>query len=121
VSLPTYGFDRASFWLTKTDEATLVLPQEWHYRQTVSPQDAMIRNHIITGKPMLPGAGMIQFGLEALQQALNQPVNTLQNIVFKNPGIIETDTDIEVEIHPKENKFILKTDTQELCEGEYVI
>jgi len=95
--------------------------QERHYRRRVSTQDAMIRNHIITGKPMLPGAGMIQFGLEALQQALNQPINTLQNIIFKNPGIIETDVDIEIEINPHTKKFILKTDTQELCEGEYVI
>jgi hypothetical protein len=91
------------------------------YLRVLSPFDSIIRDHIITGKPMLPGAGMIQFGLEALQQTLNQPVNTLQNIVFKNPGIIETDTDIKVEIYPKEKKFVLKTEAQELCQGEYVV
>lgn len=71
--------------------------------------------------PMLSGADMIQFRLNTLTLAINQPVNTLQNIIFKNPAIIEAKVDIEVEIHPKEKKLVLKTDTQELCEGEYMI
>ncbi len=163
VPLPTYGFERISFWLSKEDKPGFVkrmqlteqkwenlldqmikgvIPkesmikilssdnpelaakiatadQQWHYQRTLSTQDAIIRNHIITGKPMLPGACMIEFGLYAVQKTLNQPVKTLRNIVFKTPCIIETDVDVEVTINQQEKRFVLKTDTQEFCEGEY--
>jgi 3-oxoacyl-(acyl-carrier-protein) synthase len=136
VALPTYGFDRASFWLTKVDNETLVQPKrvapnqdnniisklqqsDTHYRQVLSPHDSIIRDHIITGKPMLPGAYMIEFGRKAIQHVLNQPVTTLRNIIIKTPCVIEAEVNLEVEINLHEKKFVLKTETQELCEGEY--
>ncbi len=89
------------------------------YQRTLSHQDSIIRNHIITGKPMLAGACMIEFGLDAIQKTINKPVKKLRNIVFKNPGLIEANVEIEVNINKNEKSFVLKTNTHELCEGEY--
>jgi acyl transferase domain-containing protein/acyl carrier protein len=110
LPLPTYCFDQASFWLRSENQLELIRRKQF----TISPHDPMIRDHIITGKPMLPGACMIDFGLSTLNRSV-----TLHNIVIKNPAIIEAQINLEVEIYPQEKKFILKTETLELCEAEY--
>lgn len=106
--------------LDQNQDNNIFILQPSDNKQILSPQDSIIRDHIITGKPMLPGAYMIEFAMETIQKTLNQPVN-LYNVIFKNPAIIETEVEVEIEIHFQDKKFILKTETQDLCEGEYEI
>jgi acyl transferase domain-containing protein len=141
IPLPTYAFDRKSFWLTKREAAETPLPpaseaerahrmdsqlqqrdsQGLQYTRRVSLQESNLRHHIITGAPIIPGACLLEWGLEAVQRALQQPVNRLRNIIIKAPGIVEADLAVEIEVHPEAHRFVLKTATQELCEGEYEI
>ncbi|MCP5086323.1 MAG: hypothetical protein GY952_05920, partial [Rhodobacteraceae bacterium] len=148
VQLPTYSFDRSSFWLTKTVAAdtssqpelsplpntaeTASAPpqrdplqqrdsQGLQYTRHVSLQESNLRHHIITGAPIIPGACLLEWGVEAVQRAVQQPVNRLRNIIIKAPGIIEADVAVEIEVQPEKHRFVLKTATQELCEGEYEI
>ncbi|MGA1790296.1 MAG: thioester reductase domain-containing protein [bacterium] len=138
VVLPLYPFDRKSFWLPRNidsqisegiDDSSEMRHTPWElkqsdqkgnlFRRTFTIQDPIINDHVITGQPIIPGASMIEFGLAAIQAALNQKIGTLENIIIQNPSIVENEISVEAEINLQEKKFIIKTDTHILCKGAY--
>ncbi len=114
AALPTYGFDGSSFRPTGAGETF-----GKRSSRDLSSNDPIIREHVIAGKPLLPGAAMVQFGLEAVRREVGETVTTLKNIVFKNPGVVARNTVVEISVFRDEKKFLLKTDSRVLCEGEY--
>ncbi|MGA1868339.1 MAG: thioester reductase domain-containing protein [bacterium] len=121
--LPTYPFDRKSFWLPRIEEKggddstrdqTVLV-----YKRNFSGSDPITQDHVITGRPLIPGASFIDFGLESVQKALEQPVNTLRNILIQNPSIVEGTVTLDAEIRKNERRFFVKQGMKTLCSGEY--
>jgi len=128
VVLPVYPFNRKSFWLRKKDpgqpfqsssELQQIDQEGLRYKRNFSIQDPIIQAHVITGKSIIPGASLIELGLEAAQKSSNQTINTLQNIIIQSPGIVEKDLTLEVEIGLEEKRFIVKSDVDTLCSTQY--
>ncbi|MEW5803367.1 MAG: SDR family NAD(P)-dependent oxidoreductase [bacterium] len=95
------------------------------YERIISPCDPIIQDHVITGKSIIPGASLIEFGLDAVQKTLHRkmpqsaPVHTLQNIFIQNPGIVETEMALVLEVTPDEKRFAVKNGADILCSGKY--
>ncbi len=138
IALPVYGFDRLSFWLNKEEESLTVNEKTegsnnpqfpcrlrqfdnhgFKYKQVQTKDDSIIASHIIGGKAILPGASMIESAIEAIERATNSPVKTLENIVFKNPCVAEKELTLEITVNPERKTFTIKTESSELCIGEY--
>ncbi|MBF0226604.1 MAG: SDR family NAD(P)-dependent oxidoreductase [Desulfobacterales bacterium] len=148
VPLPVYEFDRKSFWLPRKRSvkapdildqpidkvyslATNVDPgpeieyleqidnQGLRYLRKFSLVDKIINDHVISGKPIIPGACMIDVGISALEKALNKKIYVLKNIIIERPAIVDKEVLVESEVLPGEKRFIVKTAFNRLCVGKY--
>ncbi len=120
VSLPVYEFDRASFWLNReVNQEKEDKRQRLRDSLTISPTAPLITSHVIRDHTLIPGAYMIEIGIEALERAISYPVHSLKNIVFKNPGVVDKTMDITLDINLQNRRFTLKSGALDLCEGEY--
>ena len=117
IPLPPYPFQGTSFWLAGEPEQKK--DKIIQYKQTLTGADPLVREHVITGKPLIPGAVMIRFGLEAVRRAVKGPVTALRNVVFKSPGLVRDKMVLEVDVSVERRKFVLKLQGRALCEGEY--
>ncbi|MGK0290920.1 MAG: 3-oxoacyl-(acyl-carrier-protein) synthase, partial [bacterium] len=137
VSLPTYSFNRKSHWLKKDNIPEKVPIDEGFKESSIigsrltqiaelefkrlysSTKNAIIRDHVITGKTIIPAASLIEQGLEAVHRGLHDHIRSLKNLVIRNPGIVDNELPIHIEIKPKETSFIVKSNNQVLCEGKF--
>ncbi|MGA1823080.1 MAG: SDR family NAD(P)-dependent oxidoreductase [bacterium] len=137
VQLPLYPFDQKSFWLPHDESQTL--SRGVHHRKVTtitdkenektrvsqkietkfSIKDPIIHDHVITGENLIPGASLIELGLESAEKAVHTPVKELKNIIIQNPCIVDNEASLGVIINPDEKRFILTEDTITLCTGEY--
>ncbi|MCP4132525.1 MAG: SDR family NAD(P)-dependent oxidoreductase, partial [bacterium] len=137
AALPVYAFEGKAFWLSGKEgihervEAPVVrkavpvskLKQSDEkgmvYSRTFTPEDRIIQDHVITGKGIIPGAGMIEMGCEGAQRATGQPVTLLKNVVVLNPGIVGSGLAVDVEVDPGEKQFFVKSKDGNLCKGDF--
>ncbi|MFH1762532.1 MAG: polyketide synthase dehydratase domain-containing protein [bacterium] len=109
LPLPVYPFDRKSFWLGKD---TVV---EGPFRKVFSATDPIIRDHVITGKTIIPAASLLDMALAANPQSAG-----LHNVVIHGAGIVEKELEATVEIDPETNHFTIKKEAKDvLCKGVY--
>lgn len=116
-SLPVYQFSGKPFLLSWKDEEH---PSPLHSTTTFHIQDSIIRDHIITGKHLIPGACMLIMALTDLQKNKKQPIPRLKNVVFLNPGIVEDEKTLEL-INIEDNGFKIVAKEEILCKGQYEV
>ncbi|ACL75233.1 SDR family NAD(P)-dependent oxidoreductase [Ruminiclostridium cellulolyticum] len=101
VSLPTYPFAKESFKIDMTkasnktgngfsalhplvdiNQSTL---EEESFKKTLSQEEFFLKDHIVGGKTMLPGAAFIEMARAAGHIAGKNPVKTFRDIVWARP------------------------------------
>ena len=123
VSLPVYAFDRKRHWIPqnkakKYKTSAMDIQSTKKIIKHFIADDAVIKAHLITGKNIIPGASMIEFALDSIQQSVNQSVNTLKNVVILNPGVVEDQRSLEFE-QETNNAFLIKSSGSVLCRGNF--
>ena len=68
----------------------------------------------------MPGAAMIQMALEAIRKTMTETVNTVQEVVFRRPCLIDKDTTLRLIVWRDEKRFSLSVNGLELCGGNFL-
>lgn len=137
VALPVYKFDRKEFWLSNTNldknnntkvnllterlesKITLIDNNKKTYQRKYNIEDNIVADHVITGKTIVPGAAMVELGLESIRKVTGNNINKLSNIIVHKPGIVNSEIFTSVETNQENQKFIIKQENIVLCEGKY--
>lgn len=112
ISLPTYPFLEESYWITSNTDRDSTRPlnvknyihplvhrntsdfMEQRYTTEFSGEEAILTNHQVNGKKLLPAAAYIEMLREAIQQALGQGDSCrklcLSDIVWQKAYIAES-------------------------------
>ncbi|MCL2447987.1 MAG: SDR family NAD(P)-dependent oxidoreductase, partial [Polyangiaceae bacterium] len=87
VPLPTYPFDRSSYWIPKatSSAAQAVTPAESVATTTVTGDDFFVRDHRVQGSCILPGAMFLELARAASCTSAGRAPARLENIVFLRP------------------------------------
>ncbi|MCG8615749.1 MAG: polyketide synthase dehydratase domain-containing protein, partial [Desulfobacterales bacterium] len=117
ISLPTYPFERERYWMTDEPETAAGLQQhlrlhplmhentsdlnEQRFSTTFTGDEFFLADHLIGGKPMLPGAAYIEMARAAVVQSSavppDEPVTvTVKNVSWVRPVTVEKE---RVEVH----------------------
>lgn len=102
ISLPTYPFEKVRFWVENNkskNQCKGILPfvdknesnlQYVSYGKEIVPDFPCIKEHVVLGKNILPGAAYLEIALEGIKLADDGRRDfKLQGVVFKNPFIVE--------------------------------
>lgn len=102
ISLPTYPFEKVRFWVENNkngNQCKGILPfvdknesnlQYVVYGKEINPNFPCIKEHVVLGKNILPGAAFLEMALEGIKLADNGRRDfKLQGVVFKSPFIVE--------------------------------
>lgn len=123
VPMPTYPFARERYWIpdvstpssTVRDEkprrgapqpvaprAALAEGREVVVRRTLLPDEPIVRDHVVMGKPLLPAAGHLGLLHEALRDfAGGEPVS-LSRTLFLRPLFVEERTEVQAVLRMRE-------------------
>lgn len=113
VALPAYPFDGEVFWVrTRSRDAAEGVTT---LRQAISLEDAIVRDHVIAGRHVLPGALLIQAAFSALESS-GRESPALGNVVFHTPGLVSGVTELIVEVIGSRVRIALAG--AELCHAE---
>ncbi|HEX6161709.1 MAG TPA: SDR family NAD(P)-dependent oxidoreductase, partial [Thermoanaerobaculia bacterium] len=95
IPLPTYPFARKRCWFTDVpSRAVAVTPaaQPERFTRTLRPTDFFIRDHVVQGKPMLPGVAHLEFA-----RAAGQRVRIVKDVYWLTPVVVE-EAEVSVEV-----------------------
>lgn len=131
VALPTYAFETKSFWIEghASMETVRQLPEEQprravtedrlHFSHEFTREDPIVRDHIITGKHLIPAAGMIDVGFDAASKMSADPVVTLTKVTVMQPGMVDEPLSLDVKMGVGDRSFTIWKHSLELCKGRY--
>ena len=148
VSLPNYSFDRQRFWIensppspnssekrgnenpprsllggdVKKDLPRTPAPEgDGHFliRKYCPTNNSIIRDHVITGQTIVPGAEMIEFAYTTISEVLESNDLQLMDMKIEAPGIVTTTIQIELIINKLEQTFKITSSDKRLCSGKY--
>ncbi len=80
-------------------------------------EDTIIRDHIITGVNLIPGAFMLKLLADKLIPVNQKSVITFRNVYFMKPGIVMNKTSVIPQL--ENNRFRLAAEEEILSKGEY--
>lgn len=95
ISLPTYSFQRERFWISASK----------NFKMSPSPitqrieRSFFIDDHLVKGKKVVPGMGLVQFVFDAFLKKYNKSILEIKNIVWNKMVT-------EIELEDLEVKFI---------------
>lgn len=129
VSLPGYPFSRETCWVTPPKEASARLHPLVHencstlegvaFRTHLDPREPLLRDHLVSGTAILPGAVMIEMLHAAGCLSFSQPV-TLSGIVFSRPCPAAEATDLTIHVEPRGDRAHIRiTSAHDQNEVEY--
>nr|AGS77291.1 polyketide synthase [Myxococcus fulvus] len=96
ASLPAYPFEGEAFWIReRTFQEAPVTSQA---RLPLSPSDPIIRDHVVGGNRLIPGALMMHLALRAVRSAGRGDGASLRNVVFHTPGIVSSAVELRAEL-----------------------
>lgn len=118
VSLPTYAFEKESYWVTlegnnqieknknKTIEKQLhpllhrncSTLEEFLYTTEYSGSETFYKDHIVNGDKVLAGVAYIEQASAALEEITKQSVWGLKNIFWQKPLIVNTPKEVHTKI-----------------------
>ncbi|BCJ93984.1 hypothetical protein acsn021_15530 [Anaerocolumna cellulosilytica] len=82
----------------------------------VTEKDTIIKDHVITGKKLIPGAFMIEIIVNSLKKT-GLPVLTLKQLTFMKPGIVSKDLKLSYSVD--KDVFTILEEKAVLCKGKY--
>lgn len=85
----------------------------------LTTEDTIIRDHIITGKNLIPGAFMLELLVDKLKTETQKSIITLKNIYFMKPGIVINKKAVIPQL--ENNRFRLISEEEVLSKGEYFV
>jgi acyl transferase domain-containing protein len=109
ISLPTYPFARDRYWVPETVTPTVPLEAIGHsriarlhplidanistlseirFKKDLAADDDYLRDHLVRGQPVLPGAAQLEMARAAAELARGLPVAALANIVWMRPVVV---------------------------------
>ncbi|MFT4400843.1 SDR family NAD(P)-dependent oxidoreductase [Bacillus sp. SW14] len=124
ISLPTYPFEKVSFWVPKAETVTRLSKGEGHvlhpllhqnvsdmsgvrFRSTFTGREFFFKDHVIKGERVLPGAALLEMVRAAVEKAAGDQFPTgfrLRNIVWVRPfAFTEQQKDIHIRLYPEKN------------------
>ncbi|RKI20291.1 SDR family NAD(P)-dependent oxidoreductase [Corallococcus sp. AB030] len=88
--LPPYPFEGEAFWIRdrEVSEAPSHASPDTGARLALSPEDPILRDHVVAGHRLIPGALMMSLSLRAARDAGLGERASLRNVVFHTPGIV---------------------------------
>jgi acyl transferase domain-containing protein/NAD(P)-dependent dehydrogenase (short-subunit alcohol dehydrogenase family) len=89
------------------------------YREISLETDHLIRDHRIARRIIVPGALMVEMGLEAAHSSTVGPINSLSEIFIQHPCLVEGSCRIEVEVIGETDQFQLRAGDVTLCSGSF--
>jgi|GEM_PF-2048095 acyl transferase domain-containing protein/NADPH:quinone reductase-like Zn-dependent oxidoreductase/thioesterase domain-containing protein/SAM-dependent methyltransferase len=92
VSLPGYAFERGRYWPEFAQA-----PEIRVLRRTLSPDDPVVEEHRIAGRPVLPGAAIVGLLNAAAQSA---PAFRLRNLTWLRPIQVDRPVELVVSVRP---------------------
>ncbi len=112
ISLPTYPFEKISCWFQSVKEPknqnvsaqiSPILDQnisnfsEVRFAKTLSREDFYVRDHIVNGQMVLPGAAYVEMVYEAYSQASEGKLPlSVSDIYWMKPVIVEEEHEIRI-------------------------
>ncbi|MEC3614235.1 type I polyketide synthase [Bacillus stercoris] len=124
ISLPTYPFERVSYWVPKAEKKTDRLKEKRHilhpllhqnvsdisgvrFRSTFTGREFFLTDHVIKGERVLPGAALLEMVRAAVERAAADQFPAgfqLRNIVWVRPfAFTEQQQDIDIRLYPEDN------------------
>ncbi|MCY9109399.1 SDR family NAD(P)-dependent oxidoreductase [Bacillus atrophaeus] len=99
LSLPTYPFARDSHWFKKVKKNQQTTKdkefgrlqsdqKQFEFNQTLYREDKLINDHIIDGRPLLPGVGYLEFVMKSAENAIPQEHMTLEQVIWLKPLVV---------------------------------
>ena len=91
-----------------------------HFSRVVSrPKDLIIRDTVVLGYDIVPSTLRLEMALEASREITGTPIDTYRNVLFENPGIVQGDYPIDINIDPAQSRFLITSPAGKLCAGTY--
>ncbi len=143
LPLPVYPFDRRPFWIEHSQPNTVQQSQivgdngtvttnkidrftkdsrfhkdDW-FTVPIDPNDDLIKDHIIVGRSIIPGALLISCALKSIEKGGGSSVNELGSIRFKRPGVVTSKCNLEIKLNTEGNEFELKMVNDVIANGTY--
>ncbi|SFR08023.1 MULTISPECIES: SDR family NAD(P)-dependent oxidoreductase [unclassified Paenibacillus] len=137
ISLPTYPFERARYWLSETDtgqgSVNLAMTAQIHpllhqnisdlsgqrYSSTFTGREFFLSDHRIKGQQTLPGVAYLEMVRAAVEEAVGAVVESethiqLKNIVWARPVVVaDGPVRVLISLYPQDNGEI----AFEICSG----
>ncbi|KFF11195.1 SDR family NAD(P)-dependent oxidoreductase [Flavobacterium hydatis] len=120
IKIPSYPFERDRYWIEEieiqTEKASKIHPlihqnistiKEQKFESNFSGEEYFIKDHIVNGSGLFPGAAYIEMALEAGKISANAMINELYDITWQEP------------LRNKEKGIELKTVISEISSSEY--
>jgi acyl transferase domain-containing protein/dTDP-4-dehydrorhamnose reductase len=124
LSLPTYPFKRRRYWIPKGDPKELAPStnggveflhplidrntstfKTQRYSTRFQGGEFFLADHVINGKPVLPGVAYIEMARAAGQLSTGIPVESVKNIVWISPLTVESESaNVHIDLLPIKDK-----------------
>ncbi|MBL3615775.1 polyketide synthase dehydratase domain-containing protein, partial [Bacillus sp. RHFS18] len=123
IALPTYPFLKNRLWVSnkaQTTSAAGTAPLfdfsagECRFYKTLSDSEYYVKDHVVHGNMVLPGAAIIEAAREAGERLYGKSVIKLSQVVWAVPITVEKEKTIMIDLLPnqKDGRFVVKTDMQ---------
>ncbi|WP_437595490.1 SDR family NAD(P)-dependent oxidoreductase [Sorangium sp. So ce590] len=88
-------------------------------RRAFTSKDRLIAAHVISDRPIVPGALMVEMALEASQRLHAHPTTTLKDVLFQRAVPVDAPAELTLEIEPESRRFSAKHAGHGICRGAY--
>ena len=101
ISMPTYPFARESYWIPATAApAGGGSGDERVFHHRLHPDQPLVRDHIVDGRPLLPAAGHLELLHDGLRSVIGTEPVTLTRLVWLRPVFVSEESTVDVAIRP---------------------
>lgn len=108
ISAPTYPFEKESHWIAKKNSQTIYTQQAIHpllqknisrldcqeFLTVFTAKEQIVAEHMINGKPVLPGTATLEMALAAGGQSWRGIIREIRDVVWLKPIEIDEGTNI---------------------------
>jgi polyketide synthase PksN len=131
ISLPGYPFAREQYWISTANEnpaAATVQPamslhplldandstiEETRFCKTLRADAALVRDHVIAGRPLLSGAACLEMVRAAAERASRRPLRKLRDVIWARPIAVEgEETKVFVGMHAEADAAVFEVFTE---------
>ncbi|WP_377691920.1 SDR family NAD(P)-dependent oxidoreductase [Paraburkholderia humisilvae] len=115
--LPPYPFADRRHWVERAARPTAFAPPVLHplldsnestferqlFRKTFRPREFVVRDHVVSGVPTLPGTAYLELARKAAELAAGRPVRRIRNVTWLSPLTVANDSVTEAFVELKPN------------------